>query len=122
MHLLSKYAQGKVSLIKSTVEHHYANVQANVAVATPMLQSEKQELDKSRTSMTSLEWDISELSERLENMKATHKALAEKERLLSMQFEEQQQSVQKSLATAHKYQESIQIMTRHLNPSLCDCY
>lgn len=77
--------------------------------------------------MTSLEWDIAELFERLENMKATHKALAEKERVLSTQVEEQQQSVQKSLATAHKYQESIQIMTRHLeqlpvNPSFCDCY
>ncbi|XXG71983.1 hypothetical protein AAC387_Pa07g1185 [Persea americana] len=94
-----KVSTRAVSLIKSTVERHYANVQADVAVATPMLQSEKQELDKIRTSMTSLEWDIAELSERLENMKATHKALAEKERLLSTQVEEQQQSVQKSLAT-----------------------
>lgn len=67
-----------------------------------MLQSKKQELDKIRTSMTSLQWDIAELSERLENMKATHKALPEKERLLSTQVEEQQQSVQKSLATARK--------------------
>lgn len=91
-----------VSLIKSTVERHCANVQADVAVATPMLQSKKQELDKIRTSMTSLQWDIAELSERLENMKATHKALPEKERLLSTQVEEQQQSVQKSLATARK--------------------
>ncbi|XXG72119.1 hypothetical protein AAC387_Pa07g1281 [Persea americana] len=30
-----------VSLIKSTVERHYANVLADVAVATTMLQSEK---------------------------------------------------------------------------------